>query len=76
MIEEITLASIGFFLSSSGGKDVSKEEIIGTGLGVAFVVIVLILVGYFGSDRLVALRHYIEIMFLGYLPSRVVSWIG
>ena len=62
MIEEIVLAVIGFSLSFSGGK-VTKEEIVGIVSGSVFVVIVLIMVGYFGSDGLVALRHYIEIMF-------------
>ena len=75
MIEEIALAIVGFSVSFSGGK-VSKEEIVGTGLGIVFVAIVLILVGYFGSEQWVALRHFIEIMCFGYLPMRVLSWIG
>ena len=75
MIEDIILAIVGFSLSFSGGK-VSKEEIVGTGLGIVFVAIVLILVGSVGGDRWVALRHFIEMMLLGYLPMRVFSWVG
>ena len=75
MIEEIVLGIVGLSLSFSGGKDVSKEEIIGIVSGSVFVAVVLILIGYFGSDQWVALRHFIEIMFLSYLPMRVLSWI-
>ena len=74
MIEEIALMIVGFSLSFSGGK-VSKEEIIGIVSGSFFVALLLILVGSFGSDGWVALRHVMEIMVLGYLPMRVVSWV-
>ena len=73
MIEEIILGLVG--LAFIGRNKFSWEEVIGVSLGCVFVVAALLIVGHLMPEQ-ERLNCFIRLMVFGYLPMRVLRWIG